>query len=454
MSMWTRARTQPRQVQRDFTGVAGGWDTLAGVSIPSRSGIGRHGAVQVNESKAMTHSAYWACLRVRADLISSFPADVFRNIDGIAVEMPKPPIMVDTGGLKWDYIDWMWASNRDLDSVGNTIGLIRERNGIRTRYYPEGLPSMIELQDTRSCAVIRYKGRTMYRIDGKLYEEWQVFHERQYPLSGSPVGLSPIIMAAATIGEYLSLQQYGLDWFAGGGIPKAWMQNTRKRVDGPARDAAKQWYADTIRNGDLMVTGNDWEYNMIQAEQAGMEWLEGRRFGIAEICRYLSVPPENIHGEVSGQSVTYANVTQANLRFLIMNLGPAVIRREKNLTKLLPEPRYVKLNTDALLRMDPKSRQEIIRSRLETWQVTHSEARKLDNLEPFTAAEMTEMQDMYGKPKIAGGGGSSGSPFGGDQGAAPGQEPAQPDQAVASWTEADYRAATEFARRMEALAAA
>jgi len=35
-------------------------------------------------------------------------------------------------------------------------------------------------------------------------------------------------------------------------------------------------YHDTIQNGDLMVTGNRLGYNMIQAEQAGMEWLEGR----------------------------------------------------------------------------------------------------------------------------------------------------------------------------------
>jgi hypothetical protein len=455
--MWSRAYTRPRKT-RDFTGVPGSWDTLAGVRIPGRAGVGHHGAVQVNEDRAMTHSAYWACLRVRADLISTFPVDVYRDFEGIAVAMPKPPIMVDPGGIKWDYTDWMWASNRDLDSTGNTIGLIRERNGIKTRYYPEGLPSLIELQDTRSCGIVSYKGETMYRIDGKLYAAGQVFHERQYPLSGSPVGLSPIIMAAAAIGEYLSLQQYGLDWFAGGGVPKAWMRNLRKNLQDEERDAAKGWFADTIRNGDLMVTGKDWEYNMIQAEQAGMEWLEGRRFGVGEICRFLSVPPEMIHGAVSGQSITYANVTQANLQFLIMNLGPAVIRREKNLTKLLPEPRYVKMNTDALLRMDPKARQDVLRSRLETWQITHSEARALDNLEPFAAADITEMQKIYGTPKsvsgdtaVAGGNfAGQGSPAGPAAPAAP--EPAP--QKAASWTPADYRAAAEFAERMETLAAA
>jgi HK97 family phage portal protein len=401
--MWTRS-PRPR-TGRAFTGIEGA--SIAGVTIPPRSGVGRHGTVNVTEGKAMTHSAVWSCLRIRADLISTFPADVLRDFEGIPIEMAKPPIMVDPGGLSWDFVDWMWASQRDLDMTGNAIGLIRERNGYRTRYYPEGLPSLIELQDPRDCAVIMYKGKLQYRIGGKIYEPAEVYHERQYPMSGSPVGMSPLIHAAATIGEQLSLQQYGLDWFAGGGVPKAWMQNTAKRLGDEERDAAKQWWNDTVRNGDLMVTGKDWEYNMIQAETAGMEWLEGRRFGVAEICRFFGVPPEMVHGAVSGQSITYANVTQANLQFLIMHLGPAVQRREKTLTKLLPEARYVKLNTDALLRMDPVSREQMIRSRLETWTITNSEARALENQAPLSPADMTEMQEIYGKPKISGGGGAA-----------------------------------------------
>lgn len=397
MSMWTRTA----RVKREFTGIEG-WGAALGVSIPSRTSLGKHGAVQVTEQKAMTHSAVWACLRLRADLMSTFPCDVFRNFQGIALEMPKPPVMVDPGGLEWDFVDWMWASQRDLDLTGNAIGIIRERNGAKNRYYPQGLPSVIELADTRTCSVVRHKGKRLYRIDGREYQPWEVYHERQYPMSGTPVGLAPIIMMAASVGEYLSLQQYGLDWFANGGVPKAWMQNTSKRLQGPERDTAKQWYADTIQNGDLMVTGKDWEYNMIQAEQAGMEWLEGRRYGRTEICQFLGVPPEMIGAAVSGQSVTYANVTQANLQFLIMNMGAAVRRREKSLSKLLPEPRYVKLNTDALLRMDPQARQKVIRDRLETWQITNTEARELDNLPPLNAADLAEMQTIYGRPKAAG----------------------------------------------------
>lgn len=422
-------RSSPRQI-RAFEGIPGS-DMLGigGNNIPGRTGS-KQGAVLVTHDRAMRHSGVWAATRLRADLVSTFPVGVFRDNpltkSGVPIETNKPPIIVMPGGTSMDFVDWMWASQHDLDTVGNSIGIITARNGISTQWYPEGLPSEIQLQDTRSCSVIVWKGETLYRIGGKTYAKRDIYHERQFPWPGTPVGLNPLLYAAMSVGEYLSLQQYGLDWFAGGGIPKAWMKNTVKRLDETARDNAKSWYREVVHNGDVMVTGNDWEYNMIQADQAGMEWLEGRRYGMSDIARFFGVPADLIDAAVSGQSITYANITQRNLEFLIMHLGPAVMRREKNLTNLLPQPRYVKLNTDALLRMDPQTRQDVLRSKLETWQLTLDEAREIEDNAPLTKSEMDRQQDVYGVPKmvtvrnaVAGGGGITTNPA---------STPAQPGQ--------------------------
>jgi HK97 family phage portal protein len=403
VSLWRHARAQPRQV-REFQGITGAGG-LSGL-IPSRTGVGQHGAIDVTQDRALTHSGVWAACRIRADLMSTFPVDVLRDLDygdgPIPTLQPKSPIMIDTGGVEWPFIDWMWASNFNLDLSGNALGIIRERSGFATKYYPQGLPAVIELQDSRDCTVIIKGGRKKYRIAGEEYEAWEIYHEKQYPLAGSPVGMSPLLYAARSIGEWLSLQQYGLDWFSGGGIPKGWMRNTAKRLNSTDRDLAKQWYQDTVRNGDLMVTGHDWEYSMIQAEQAGVEWLEGRRYGLVDVARFFGVPAEMLDAAVEGQAITYANITQRNLQFLIMNLGPAVQRREHALTRLLPTPRYAKLNTKSLLRLDPQTQQEIFRDQLETWQLTLSEVRELDNRPKLTPDQLAEMRDIYGRPAAAG----------------------------------------------------
>lgn len=363
--------------------------------VPPRERSTRTGSALVTNETAMRHSAVWACVRLRADLISTFPLDCFRKFEDLQLQVPKPPVLVEPGGAEWDYVDWMYASQTDMDRAGNTIGLITERNGL-------GLPSRIELQAISTCSVIQRRGEreARYRIDGKEYTRDQVWHERQYVVPGLPVGLSPIGYAAWSIGEYLSAQQFALDWFGGGGVPKARLRNKEKRV--PPKDAAiikDRWRA-SIHDGDLFVHGSDWEYDLLQAEAMGQEWLESRRFGLADIARFLGCPADLIEAAISAPgSVTYASITQRNLQFLIMQLGPAITRREKNLSKLLPRPRYVKLNTDALLRMDPETRARVMAERIKSRILTVTEARALDNLPPLTEEQEAEFVRLFGPPK-------------------------------------------------------
>lgn len=360
--------------------------------IPPRSRTGKVGAVSVSEDSAMRHSAVWASVRLRANLISSFPCDNFREVAGLQVEMPKPPVLVEPGGAEWDYPDWMYASQGDMDRAGNTIGLITEKNAL-------GLPARIELAPISVCRVIQRKNESQlrYKIDGKEYRRDQVWHERQYVVAGLPVGLSPIAYAAWSIGEYLSAQQFALEWFGSGGTPKARLKNTAKTIDPKDADKVKRRYDETIHNGDLFVFGRDWEFDLITAQQMGTEWLEGRRFGLADIARFFDVPADLIDAAISAPgSLTYANITQRNLQFLIMSLQPAIQRREKNLSKLLPRPRFVKLNTDALLRMDPETRTRVMVERIKSRIMTVTEARALDNLPPLSPEQEAEFTRLFG----------------------------------------------------------
>lgn len=385
------------RLRRDFFGITGAQDL-----IPGRAGGGTRmaGTVVVTDTKALRHSAVWACVRLRASLLATFPCDVFRDVLGIQTETTKPPVLTDPGGTSMDYLDFMFASQADLERCGNAVGLIVERNSARTPHHPKGLPARIELQEASACAYVRPRnGRAFWRIDGKEYDPSEVWHEAQYRLSGVvPVGLSTIQYAAMSIGEGLSMQEFGLNWFSSGGVPKARMRNTAKRLSPVEIATAKQWYQDTIQHGDLLVTGADWEYDFIQSQQMGMEWLDGRNASAQDVCRFFNVPGDMVDVNPSGQSVTYANITQRNLQFLIHHLGPTVTWREKNLSKLLPRPRYVKLNTDALLRMDPETRAKVMKINIvDSKLLTNAEGRALENRKPLTAAEKAEMKELYGK---------------------------------------------------------
>lgn len=379
MSLWGRQR-------REFQGV-----TPEG-TIPPRAAGPRRGAVMVNEQTALRHSAVWACRRLRADLISTFPVEVYRDVDGIPVQMPltNTSLLVNPGGPRWPWKPWAWASQFNLEGCGNSVGLITEVNAL-------GLPNRVDLAPLDKVVIIQRKGETepRYKIDGKEYPASKVWHERMFPVPGMAMGLSPLAMAAWSIGEYLSIQEFALDWFGGGAVPKARMRNKAKVLKASDITTAKQWYRDVIQNGDLLVYGADWEYDMIQAQQAGVEWIEGRRFGLNDACRFFGVPGELVDAALSSRSINYANMSQKNLDFLTLHLGPAVEWREESLTAALPRPRYAKLKTDKLLRLDPKALTEDQHQQIEDRTLTVTEARAERGRAPLTPEQEAEFLRLF-----------------------------------------------------------
>lgn len=355
--------------------------------IPRRS---NGSSPMVNSESALRSSAVWACLRLRADLISTMPVDVFRRIDGVQVEVTKPPLLVNPGGERVHVTEWLYSSQVDLDRCGNAFGVITMRDGA-------GLPARIDLVPAADVTV-KCEGTEVveYRIGQTVYAPRDIWHERQFTISGLPVGLSPVAYAAYSIGSYLSAQQFALDWFTNSAGPGGTLKNVRQDMVSPEiAQAAKDRFKEATRNRDIFVTGSDWEWTPGSADASQAAFLEQMKFSVTDICRFFGVPADMIDAEGSSSSITYANVTQRNLQLLVMNLGPAIIRREVALSNALPRPRYVKFNTDAILRMDPAAVTANLVAQVAGRIRTATEAREAINLPPFTDADYDEFARLF-----------------------------------------------------------
>ncbi|TFE42494.1 phage portal protein [Streptomyces sp. ICN441] len=395
MGMWSKLR-RPFTRSAQITTA----DDLLSAARDRRS---RTGGVHVTNETALRHSAVWACLRLRADLVSTMPVDVYRRVNGIQVEVPKPPVLVTPGGLQVGIKEWLYSTQVDLDRAGNCFGIITERTGV---IGPDGrgLPGRIELV-ALSDVSIRGHGAEIrkYVIGGKEYEPWDVWHEKQYTIAGVPLGLSPVAYAAWTIEESLSAQQFAREWFAGGAVPMAELKNTAKTIDQAAARVAREQFEAAVETGGLFVHGNDWEYKPIQTVASQAAFIEARQYGLSDIARFFGCPGDMIDAAVSGSSITYASITQRNLQFLIMHLGPAVSRREDAFSRrMVSGPRFVKLNSDALLRMDPEARARTMAARINARTLAPSEARALDNLPPFTDEQYAEFDRLFGARTVPG----------------------------------------------------
>jgi HK97 family phage portal protein len=337
----------------------------------------------------MQNSAVWAALRLRADLISTMPINAYRNV---VIDPGSAPSQIEanTAGIMNDpeFMAWLYASQVELDRSGNSIGIIRE---VDVANYP----TKIDLQSSSDVNIRVQDGEIVnYRIRNTDYKPEEIWHERQYVISGSPIGLSPVAYAAWTLGEYRSVEQFVTNWFMSGQTPRARLKNAEKQLDPKEALAVKEAWRASQTMGEPFVHGNDWEYDLVQAQQASADWLEAKRYGAVDISRFFNVPAELIDANVSGQSVTYANLSDRNLQLLVFHLGPALARRENALSRLLPRPRYVKFDADSILRMDPKNRAEWIKLQIDSRVLAPSEARAMANRKPFTNDQIAEFEEL------------------------------------------------------------
>lgn len=361
--------------------IEAGWD--------SRIRPYRSGALSPNRDRSLRASVKWACLRLRADLVSTCPLDVYRRVNGVQVEVGKPLVLRAPGGAGMEPEEWLYSTQVDLDDVGNTFGTITAKDG-------RGLPGAIELLPVEAVSVIVRKGVKEVRVDGKAVDPDSIWHEKQFTTSGSPVGLSPAAYSAMTIGGYLSAQEFAAEWFAGSGIPAAHMRNTAKVLKPGESEAIKTKFEASVANGGLLVSGSDWEYHMIGAKASESQFVEAQKVSAPDQCRFYGVPGDMVDVESASGSVTYANVTQRNLQLLIINLGPAFTRRERTFShRLLPAPQYAKFATDALMRMDPAGRYAMHGVGIDKRFMAPSEVRELENRAPFTPEQLAEFDRLF-----------------------------------------------------------
>ena len=352
----------------------------------------------VTDRQAFETSAVWAAIRLRADLVSTLPMHCYRVanlgpvVPGIAlpsdvqrIDAPLSPFMSGQ-----QFRSFMYMSQAELDSSGNAIGIIHSWDG-------QHLPLDIELVPSNAIDIVVDGGTRKikeYRLYGEPYTPDKVWHEKQFEKAGMHVGLSPIAYAAYSLGQYKSVQNFATEWFTAGQGPRSSLKNTIKKISTKEAATAKEAWRASQSMGEPFVHGNDWEYNLYQAQQASTDWIESQKLTLQDISRFFGVPADLIDAALAGGSnITYANVTQRNLQFLVMHLGPALARREEAFSYgLLPRPRMVEFDAHALLRMDPETRAAWIKTQIDSRTLTLNEARAMDNRGPLTDADYKQWE--------------------------------------------------------------
>ena len=119
------------------------------------------------------------------------------------------------------------------------------------------------------------------------------------------------------------------------------------------------------------------------------QFLETRKFQVAEICRIYRVPPHLV-GDL--EHATFSNIEHQSISFAMHTIRPWLVRIEQALNKALFEEHgegrfYVQFNIDGLMRGSYKERMEGYAIARQNGWMSANDIRELENMNPLSDAD-------------------------------------------------------------------
>jgi HK97 family phage portal protein len=345
--------------------------------------------LNVSTANALSVADAYACVRVLADSISSLPLHVYRKTEqgrvpagdtSRAVQLLRRPSPGSTG------VDLISHVMTTLAVHGECfIGKYRSADGeIAQLVLISPTLLQVELRGQRIVYVLdTAKGRTEHGPE-------DILHIKGMSADGLR-GVSPVTQCATALGLSSALQRSAKVFTEQGSRPSGILTlggafpANREQINS-AITTMQVRHAGVENMHRIAVLSGDVKFEPIAFSQSDAEFLGQRELSAREVARIFRVPAWAIDAP-TGDSLTYANVTEQNRALVTHSLRPWIVRIEQAISgdpDLCPGSTFVKFELDGLLRADAATRSEIYTRALnpETGWMRREEARQLEELEP------------------------------------------------------------------------
>ena len=350
--LFSRDKPQNAKIGETF-GLLSRWNFLSGTASGKA----------VNERTAMQTSAVYACVRVLSESLAGLPLHVYeRTEDGgkiLKISHPLYTLLHDEPNPEMTSFIFRETLMSHILLYGNAFAqIVRNGRGYPIELYPL-LPDRVSVERCSRTNQIIYTYRSEKKGEIKL-QKGEILHIPGLGFDGL-IGYSPIQMAKDAIGMTLAAEEYGSKFFANGATPGGVLEhpgtiNDIQRV----KDSWNAEYRGPGNANKVAVLEEGMKYHAIGIAPEQAQFLESRKFQIAEIARIFRVPLHMI-GDLDKSS--FSNITQQSLEFVMYTLNPWVRRWEDSMQQalLLPGEKgriLLRFNVDGLLRGDYKSRMD------------------------------------------------------------------------------------------------
>lgn len=343
--------------------------------------------VHVSSSNATQLLAVHGCVALISDTIATLPLCIYRDKEnGAHEEIDARPRWLKRPNPNVTFIEFLSQTLVSLLLDGNAYWVYSvDGNGLPFEVHCLD-PTIV---DVVSAAPEELNPTAEYRVRGVIYRG-KLVHLKGIVRPGMLKGVSPVEDAKQSIGLGLAAQEFASRFYANGASLSGVIETPQDLTFDQARDLVRKFGTDHagLKNAHrpgLLDNGAVWRPLSVTPEQA--QFLESRQFQTAEIASemFLLDPAWFAMTPPGGTGLTYQNRAQLGEHLAQFTCARWIIRVEKAITDLLPDPQYAKFNLDALKRGDLAARAAYYTAALDPvkgWMV-QDEVRDLEDLGPM-----------------------------------------------------------------------
>lgn len=335
----------------------------------------------IDENTSLQINAFYACVLLISDTISTLPVDSFIRREGNRVPYrPRPE----------------WVIKPDVDLLRSEhyqqvlVSLLLDGNSY-TRIYRDGRGDVANLVCLDPLRVTPRRNPATREIeyhvdngDAGVIPARDMLHITEIRKPGALKGLSRVIELKENLGLASALQSFAARFFGQGattnGIieyPGALTQQQAKDLQA-GFDNAHKGYRKAHKTG-VLSGGAKYVKTGVNPDEAQM--LDSAKWQVEQIARIFRVPLNMLSVSTPG-AMSYASVEQNNINFVVHTLRPYIEKIEYAYSTLLPSEAFLKFNVDGLLRGDYTTRIQGYSIGLQAGFYSVNDVRRFEDLRP------------------------------------------------------------------------
>lgn len=328
---------------------------------------------QVGPNAAMTISAVYRAVGIKAGFISALPFQVFEKTTSgrKPATHPVSTLLSKAPNGKMSKVVYFDRAMQHYELLGNHFALIK-RNGI-------GRVDSLVLLNPDDVTVSETIDRLIYKVKGMqdLVDSDDMIH---VPNMGSgSVGKSVISYMREDASLMMDVRDYGSSFFGNNGKP-AGLLIPKMAATKTQREETKDSFTQAKLQGGEVAMPYGWEYKEVGIPPKDADWVTTNDFSIATVARWFGVPTQKL----GDSAVKYSNVEFMGIEFLQDTMAPIAAKFEAEYTNklfLLPTEQnlYAEINLDAYLRADSATKAEQFSKYVQNAIKTPNEIRKYNN---------------------------------------------------------------------------